>query len=125
MADWIFSPNTVEESPVAWNVLHERFRMPRGISIFETAPGEWFEVRYDAYTNELGANNLQPQANPNSDFWPQPREGLYYFRGGYEHRVSDAIRTSLLASGLVTTGNFTIPDEGFGGSGFGFGGFGL
>lgn len=125
MVDWIFSPNTVREAPFAWNSLHERFSMNRGVSIFETAPGVWEEMRYDAYTNELGALNLQPQANANSDFWPQPREGLHYFRGGYEWRVSDEVKTSLLASGLVTEDNFTIPDEGFGGGGFGFGGFGL
>ena len=124
MAIWTFTPNTVREAPFAWNSLMERFSMNRGVSIFETAPGVWEEIRYDAYTNELGAINLQPQVNQDSEFWPQPREGLYYFRGGYDHIVNDATRTSLIASGLVTAANFNPAPGTFGFGGFGEGGFG-
>ena len=102
MADWIFTTNSVEEAPFAWNSLHERFRIPRAISIREIAPGQWEEVRYDAYTNELGAINLPPNTDP----YPDPSEGLRYYRGGYEWTVDDATRASLIASGLVTASNF-------------------
>jgi hypothetical protein len=123
MAEWLFTTPTVEEAPFAWNPLMERFRMARGISIVEVAPCEYREVRYDAYTNEIGAVNLPP--NPNAgypDFWPAPQEGLHYFRGGYEHIVDDDTKACLINSGLVTEDNFTpVGTPG----GFGFGGFGV
>lgn len=106
MATWIFNTPTVDESPFAWNSLMERFRISRGISVKEIAPCQYVTVRYDAYTNELGANNLQPQANVNTEFWPQPSEGLNYFRGGYDHIVSDETRTCLILSGVATEANF-------------------
>lgn len=122
MALWLFTTPTVEESPFAWNPLMERFRMPRGISIVEVAPCEYREMRYDAYTNEIGAVNLPP--NPNAgypDFWPAPAEGLHYFRGGYEHIVDDATKTCLINSGLVTEDNFKLAGQS---RGFGHGPFG-
>lgn len=122
MADWIFTTPTVAEAPFAWNSLMERFKMDRGISIVEIAPCEYREVRYDAYTNEIGAVNLPP--NPNAgypEFWPAPQTGLHYFRGGYEHIVDDATKACLIGSGLVTEDNFTPVG---GSSGFGHGPFG-
>lgn len=130
MADWIFTTPTVDESPFAWNPLMERYRIPRAISIQEVAPCEYSEVRYDAYTNEIGAVNLPPNPNVgNTDFWPAPQAGLHYFRGGYEHVVDDDVKACLLLSGLVTEDNFVpvIPPPtfvGFGYGGFGEGGFG-
>lgn len=106
MATWIFSTPTTDEAPFAWNSLMERFRISRGISVREVSPCQYELVRYDAYTNELGANNLQPQANPNTEFWPQPSEGLNYFRGGYEHTVDDQTRLCLITSGVATEANF-------------------
>lgn len=102
--------------------------MDRAISIFEVSPGVYEQVRYDAYTNEIGAVNLP--VNPNADnttFWPAPRAGLHYFRGGYEHIVDDAVRTAIINSNIgVTSSNFTpAPGFGFGEGGFGEGGFGL
>lgn len=125
MATWTLNLPTVDEAPVAWNPLMERFRITRGISIRETAPDVWQEVRYDAYTEELGATNLPP--NPNAGyptFWPAPSTGLRYYRGGYEWQVDDATKASLIASGLVTEDNFTGSSSGFGSGGFGQGGFG-
>ncbi|ATW62474.1 hypothetical protein HWB39_gp62 [Streptomyces phage WRightOn] len=127
MADWIFTTPTVEEAPFAWNPLMERFRMPRGISLVEVSPCVYKEVRYDAYTNELGAVNLGGVTTNFPEFWPQPQAGLHYFRGGYEHVVDDEVKACLIASGLVDESNFTpanLPSTGFGFGGFGEGPFG-
>ena len=107
MAFWIYNTNTVEEAPFAWNSLHERFRMPRGVSVQEVSPGQYEEVRYYAFTDELGAENLPQNPNQNTDFWPAPSAGLNFFRGGYVHTVDDAVKADLIASGVATLANFT------------------
>lgn len=82
--------------------------MDRAISIVETSAGVYEQVRYDAYTNEIGAVNLPTNPNGNTTFWPAPRAGLHYFRGGYEHIVDDAIKAALIAAGVgVSESNFT------------------
>jgi len=125
MATWIFTTPTVEEAPFAWNPLHERYRMPRGISIVEVEPCVYEQIRYDAYTNELGAVNLPQNPNQNTDFWPAPRAGLNYFRGGYEHMVSTEVKECIIASGAADESNFVLlVGHGFGEGGFGEGGFG-
>lgn len=125
MTTWLFTTPTVAEAPFAWNPLMQRFKMDRGISVQETSPCSYQLVRYDAYTQEIGATNLPP--NPNAQdttFWPAPSAGLHYFRGGYEHLVDDAVKACLIASGIgITESNFTIP-SGFGSDGFGMGPFG-
>jgi len=123
---WVYTLNTVEEAPFAWNALHERFRIPRGISVKEIAPCEYVEVRYDAYTNEQGAANLPTPAGGwgDPDFWSQPSAGLNYFRGGYEHMVSDAVKACLISSGVADESNFTPSPGTFGYNGFGIGPFG-
>lgn len=127
MATWLFTTPTVAEAPFAWNPLMERYRMDRAISVVETSPGVYAQTRYDAYTDEIGAVNYP--VNPNADntsFWPAPRAGLHYFRGGYEWLVSDQTRSDIIASGAADSSNFTIvPGPGFGEGGFGEGGFGL
>lgn len=98
--------------------------MDRAISVVEVSPGVYQQVRYDAYTNEIGAVNYP--VNPNADntsFWPAPRAGLHYFRGGYEWEVSDQVKADLIASAVATESNFTLA-AGFGSGGFGEGGFG-
>lgn len=127
MATWLFTTPTVAEAPFAWNPLMERFRMNRAISIKEISPDTWSEVRYDAYTNELGAVNLPTPAGGWGDpaIWEQPSADLRYYRGGYEHLVDDATKASLIASGLVTEDNFGPAPGTFGEGGFGEGGFGL
>lgn len=126
MAQWTFTTPTVDEAPFAWNPLHERYRMPRGVSVVEVAPCQYEQIRYDAYTNEIGAVNLPP--NPNAQdtaFWPAERAGLHYFRGGYEHVVDDAVKACIIASGAADESNFSPLDGfGFGEGGFGEGGFG-
>lgn len=121
----IYTTNTVAEAPFAWNPLMERFRMDRGISVVEVEPHIYEEVRYDAYTNEIGAVNLPPNPNElDTPFWPAPRQGLHYFRGGYQHEIEVEVMNDLIASGVATSANFTPCPGTFGYGGFGEGPFG-
>ncbi len=125
MAKYIFTTRTVAEAPFAWSPLMERYRMNRAISVVEVEPHVYEEVRYDAYTEELGAVNYPVNPNQNTDFWPAVRAGLHYFRGGYEWLVDGGVRADLIASGVADASNFTLaPNQGFGEGGFGEGGFG-
>ena len=125
MAVWIFTTPTVAEAPFAWNPLMERFRMDRAISVVEVSPGVYEQVRFDAYTNELGAVNYPVNPNQDTSFWPAVRTGLHYFRGGYEWRVDDQVRADIIASGAADASNFVLASsQGFGEGGFGEGGFG-
>lgn len=123
MALWKYTTRTVEEAPFAWNDLMVRYRMPRGISVQEVSPCVYEEIRYYSYTEELGAANLPPNPNENTDFWPAPSAGLNFFRGGYEHEVDDATKACLISSGVADESNFTLTG-GFGSGGFGEGPFG-
>lgn len=97
--------------------------MNRAISIVEVSPGVYEQVRYDAYTNELGAVNYPANPNQDTDFWPAVRSGLHYFRGGYEWLVDDTVKNDIITSGVADESNFTLA-AGFGHGGFGEGGFG-
>lgn len=90
MANWLYTTNTVDEAPFAWNPLMQRYRLARGISTVEVSTGVYEESRFDSYTDELDTLAA----------------GLHYFRGGYEHVVDDTIRAQLIASGVATAGNF-------------------
>lgn len=104
MANWLYTLNTTAEAPFAWNPLHERFRIDRGISVQEITPGVYAEVRYTDYTDELGSENLpRDTAYQSQQFY----KNLNFFRGGYEHTVDDATKADLIASGVATTANFT------------------
>jgi hypothetical protein len=104
MANWHFATPLVTEAPMAWNPLHERYRMDRGVTVHQTAPGpNYTTTRYDAYTNELGAANL-----PVSTDHQFPETGLNVFRGGYDWIVNDATKADLINSGIgITNANFT------------------
>ena len=104
MANWKYTTNTVAEGPVAWNPLHERYRLDRAISVQEVSPGVYAEVRYTAYTDENGSENLpRDTAYQSQEFY----KTLNFFRGGYEHIVNDTVKAELIASGVATTANFT------------------
>jgi hypothetical protein len=124
MANWLFTTPTVRETPFGWSPLMERFSMDRAISIVEVSPCVYQQTRYDAYTQELGAENLPDTHNYDQDFFPEVSSGLHYFRGGYEWIVDDATKACLISSNVgVDASNFTVAD-GFGTGGFGFGPFG-
>lgn len=105
MANWIFTTPVIREAPFAWNPLMERFSINRAISIQEVTPGVYEQVRYDAYTQELGAVNLPRYF---ADPYPEPSTGLHYFRGGYEWIVDDTTKANIIASNVgVDNTNFT------------------
>lgn len=106
MATWKYTTRTVSEGPVAYNNLHFRYKLSRGISVQEVAPCQYEEIRYYAYTDELGAENLPVNPNADTDFWPAPSAGLNFFRGGYEHTVDDATKACLISSGVADESNF-------------------
>lgn len=92
MADYYFVTPTVDEAPMAWEIPLSRYKLTRGISVLEYAPGQYELSRYISYTyeNELLA------------------AGLAVFRGGYQHIVDDATRTALIDANIgITAANFT------------------
>lgn len=92
MADWYFETPTTPEAPFAWEIPLSRYRMNRGISVVEYAPGQYELSRFYPYTYE---NELL-------------EAGLQVFRGGYTHIVDDATRAALIAAGLgIDASNFT------------------
>lgn len=122
--DWAFTTPTVDEAPFAWNDLHVRYRIPRAVSIQEVSPGVYEQIRYYAYTDELGATNLPQNPNQGTEFWPAQSAGLNFFRGGYEWTVTDTVKQDIINSGAAEESNFTPTSTGFGSGGFGEGGFG-
>lgn len=108
MANWLYTTRVTAEAPFSWNPLMQRFRMDRGVSVQEVSPGVYEELRYYAYTDELGAVNLPPNPNQDTSFWPAPSAGLHFFRGGYEHTVDDTVKGDLIASGVADLSNFTL-----------------
>jgi hypothetical protein len=116
---FIFTNPTVDQAPFAWNVLHERYRIPRAETIAETAHNVWEIFQFGSYTDELAYTGTGPGAptviQPN---------GLRYYRGGYEHMVTAQDMADLIASGLVTSSNFTPCPGSFGSGGFGSGPYG-
>lgn len=104
MANWYFTTPTTTEAPFAWNsALMERFRMDRGVTVYQTAPGPNYQLkRYGSYTDENGSANLpinEPGTTPT---------GLNTFRGGYAWLVDDATKADLINSGIgITNANFT------------------
>jgi hypothetical protein len=106
MSLWVFTTPTVTEAPFAWNNLHERYRMDRGVTVKQLAPGPNYTLeRYAAYTDELGSENLPDQPS-NPEVIPT---GLNTFRGGYEWIVDDTTKSDLINSGIgITNANFVL-----------------
>jgi hypothetical protein len=103
MALWHFTTPTVSEGPFAWDFMLERFRMDRGVTVKQTAPGaNYILVRYQSYTDENGSANIpinEPGTTPT---------GLNTFRGGYDWIVDDTTKADLINSGIgITNANFT------------------
>ncbi|HEY6018543.1 MAG TPA: hypothetical protein VIY48_01150 [Candidatus Paceibacterota bacterium] len=111
MALWKYTTSTVDEAPFAYNDLMFRYRISRGISVQEVAPCQYEEIRFYAYTDELGAENLPQNPNQNTSFWPAPSAGLKFFRGGYEHEVDDDTKACLISSGVADESNFVLVPE--------------
>lgn len=106
MATWTLRTPTVVEGPASWeNRLFLRVKLDRGVSILEGPPGVFRLARFPTQ-DEIAAS--------------QP----HFFMGGHEYEVDDALKASLIASGVVTSGNFTDSGVGFGFGFFGAGAFG-
>lgn len=106
MATWTLRPPVVTEGPASWeDRLFLRVKLDRGVSILEGPPGTFRLTRFPTQ-DEIAAS--------------QP----HFFQGGHEYLVDDAIKASLIASGVVDASNFTDTSFGFGGGGFGEGAFG-
>lgn len=103
MANWHFTTPTVDEGPFAWDFMLERFRISRGVTVKQTAPGpNYILVRYQSFTDENGSANI-PANEPGT-----PLTGLNTFRGGYDWIVNDATKADLINSGIgITNANFT------------------
>lgn len=106
MALWVFSTPTTTEAPFAWVTPLDRYRMDRGVTVKQTAPGPNYVLeRYAPFTEELGSANLPAQPSQPS---VQPT-GLNTFRGGYAWIVDDTTKADLIASGIgITNANFVL-----------------
>lgn len=104
MASWYFTTPNVpgDEAPFAWNPLMERYRIARALSVVETSHDVFVTERYGSYTDEALYFGTTPGAP--TVYGPN---GLRYYRGGYQHIVSDQDKTDLINSGVVTAANFT------------------
>ena len=88
MTNWIFQTPTVEEGPAGEHRLFYFYKLDRGVTIVMGTDGEWEQIRY-AVDDEL-------------NYYP------IVYRGGYNHIVDDATKTSLIAGDVgVTESNFT------------------
>lgn len=106
MATWTLRPPVTAEAPASWdNRLFLRVRLDRGVSILEGPPGAFRLARFPTQ-DEIEAS--------------QP----HFFMGGHEYQVDDALKASLIASGVVTSANFTDAGMGFGAGLFGAGAYG-
>lgn len=106
MTTWTLKTPYVDEGPASWeNRLFLRVKLARGISILEGPPGTFRLARFPTQ-DEIEAS--------------QP----HFFMGGHEYQVDDALKASLIASGVVTSANFTDAGMGFGAGLFGAGAYG-
>jgi hypothetical protein len=89
MAEWRFTPPTVDEGFTGVQRLFEFYRLARGITIvMNPTTGTYQQIRYPL-----------DESLPN---YPQ------VYRGGYEYTVDDATREALINGNVgVTTENFT------------------
>jgi hypothetical protein len=89
MAEWRFTPPTVDEGFTGVQRLFEFYRLARGITIvMNPTTGTYQQIRYPL-----------DESLPN---YPQ------VYRGGYNYTVDDATKAALIAGNVgVTESNFT------------------
>jgi len=75
-----FTPPTVEEGPAGDNVLHYRYKLPRGITVIKES-GVYRQERYP-YAEDLANADL-------------------YYLGGHRYEVSATEKTALEAAGYT------------------------
>lgn len=79
-SQWVLRPPSIQETPMAKNVLHIRFGIHRGISLLKRADGTWYSTRYPAQT-EVEAS-------------------LATYMGGHIYVISSTVRDELVAAGF-------------------------
>lgn len=79
-AEWILRPPTVQETPMALNILHMRYGIHRGISIVKRSNGTYYSTRYPAQT--------------------EIEESLATYLGGYKYTISETVKNELVAAGF-------------------------
>jgi hypothetical protein len=77
---WVLRPPSVQETPMANNILHKRFGIHRGISILKRANGTYYSTRYPALT--------------------EVEEALATYMGGYVYTISSTVRDELVSAGF-------------------------
>lgn len=79
-AEWVLRSPSVQETPMANNILHIRYGIHRGISILKRQNGTYYSTRYPALT--------------------EIEEAAAYYRGGAKHPISLTVANELIAAGF-------------------------
>lgn len=79
LQQWVLRPNSIQETPMAMNILHVRYGIHRGITIIRRQDGTYYETRYPAQT-EL-------------------EESAAFYMGGYIHRLPEGVAQELIDAG--------------------------
>ncbi len=88
MPTYTFRPPTVEEGPAGGHRLFLFYKLKRGITVVKDG-ATWSQIRY-AVDEDLNEYDV-------------------VYRGGYNHTVSEATKTELIAANIgVTEENFTV-----------------
>ena len=88
MADYIFTPPTVEEGPAGGHRLFTFYKLNKGVTIVRQTTGNYAQIRYPL----------------DEDLASYPEVYL----GGSEHIVNDTTKAALIAGNVgVTEANFT------------------
>lgn len=104
MAQYLLTPPTVEEGPVAWKNLLNRYRLTRGISIIQRLDLTFYTARYPSQ-QELS-------------------EALQYWLGGHEYILDQATRDALVAGGFAAYITDYFPPGSYGSLAYGAGPYG-
>jgi hypothetical protein len=79
-SQFVLRPPSIQETPMADNILHKRFGIHRGISIIKRSDGTYYSTRYPAQT--------------------EVEESLATYMGGHIYVVSKTVRDELVAAGF-------------------------
>ena len=105
MAEYLFTPPTVEEGPAGWeNRLLQRFRLPRGITVVQRLDGGFYQTRYPA----------QIELETAERFW----------LGGHTHVIDETAKNQLTAAGYGSYIAEYYPPGSYGWGGYGDGTYG-
>lgn len=104
MTTYLFEPPSVEQGPVARDILFFRYTMPRGLTVIKRANDTYYESRFPAQT-ELEAA---------SDYW----------LGGHVYTIDADTRTELIAAGYGANITVAVLPGAYGSLHYGDGSYG-